>query len=351
MGLLQRTRIKTRLALSFALLVALFVVFGVFSILEMNKLGELTWTLYNHPLRVSNRALKSSSGVIKMHRNMKDISLSKSDLELNKAIQAVRFEENLVYGHLDVVGKQILGAEGKALERETREAFADWKPIRDEVIGLMLKGERDAAAQITRKKGANYVSHLERKMMELTKYARSKADGFMKNAKNAQGQTVRNTLIFIALVAAFSVAVAYLLISNILSSLSALGDTMSEITKTGELVKSDLSGNDEITEMSRHFNLLVEKLQDQFWLRNGRNSLNDEISGGLSYDDLATKSLNFVSRYVEACSGALYSYNRETSLCDLKASFAFVERKYLSNQFKKGEGIVGQVAVEKKPSC
>jgi len=90
MGFLQRMTIKTRLTLAFALLVALFVVFGVFSILEMNKLGELTWTLYDHPLRVSNRALKASRGVIKMHGSMKDVSLSKSDLELNEAIQAAK---------------------------------------------------------------------------------------------------------------------------------------------------------------------------------------------------------------------------------------------------------------------
>ncbi len=143
MGLLQKTRIKTRLARSFALLVALFVVFGVFTIYEMDKIGELTRTLYDHPLRVSNRALKASSGVIKMHRSMKDISLSKSELELNETIQAVRFEENLVYGHLDVVRKQILGAEGKALERETILAtgFDDYlsKPIDLSDLKTMIK--------------------------------------------------------------------------------------------------------------------------------------------------------------------------------------------------------------------
>ena len=74
MSLLQNTTIKTRLISAFALLVALFVVFGVFTIYEMNKVGELTWTLYSHPLRVSNRALRASIGVIKMHGSMKDVS-------------------------------------------------------------------------------------------------------------------------------------------------------------------------------------------------------------------------------------------------------------------------------------
>ena len=44
------------------------------------------------------------------------------------------------------------------------EMFAGWKPIRVEVEELVLKGDRNAAGRITRGKGADYVSRLERKI-------------------------------------------------------------------------------------------------------------------------------------------------------------------------------------------
>ncbi|MDM8549295.1 response regulator [Desulfobacterales bacterium HSG2] len=349
MNLLNKITIRARLILAFTMTILLFAGFGVLSVFEMERLGGLTSTLYEHPLRVSNAALRASMGVIKMHRSMKDVSMSESDMELQEAIQAVRLEEDIVYKHLDIIKQQILGEEGETLEKETRELFANWKPIRDEVIAHVMDGDKNTAARITREKGADYVSVLERKMLELTSYARNKADGFMNNARKVQHRIFRITMVIIPGVALFSALIAFLIIRSILSSVSALRATMSEITKTGTLTKSELTGNNEITEMARHFNVLIQKLQNQFWLRDGKNSLNQELSGKLSYNDLATKSICFVSRYADACAGVLYTYNSDEALCELRASYAFVERKYLSNQFNAGEGIVGQAAVEKKP--
>lgn len=349
MEMLNKITIKSRMVLKFVLMVLLFVFLGVFSIVQMNKLGALTSTLYEHPLKVSSAALRAKAGVLKMHRSMKDVSMSQNKFETNMAIQAVLSAEKLVYQHLGVVKERILGTEGKELVQETIDMFAGWKPIRVEVEELVLKGDREAAGRITRSKGADYVGRLERKMVELTSYAGSKADVFMKNAEAIQSHVLRNMSIIIIAAALLSLLITFLMTSSILSSLSALKDTMAEITATGDLVKAELTGNNEITEMSRHFNALVERLQKQFWLRDGQNAVNQELSGELSYDDLVTRSINFVSRYVDACTGALYSYNKDHALCELKSSFAFVERKYLSNEFKLGEGIVGQVAVEKSP--
>lgn len=335
--------------MAFAITILLFAGFGVFSILEMNKLGELTSILYEHPLRVSNAALRASMGVIKMHRGMKDLTLSESDLELHEAVQAVQSEEVIVYEQLDIIRNQILGKEGKSLEHATREMFANWKLIRDEVVEHILKGDRNAAVRITRRKGADYVFQLEKKMLDLTSYARRKADGFINHAADMQKRAFRSTIAAIATVGLVSAIIAFLIIRSILVSVSSLRNTMAEITETGTLAASDLTGNSEIAEMARHFNVLIVKLKNQFWLRDGLNALNQELSGDISYNDLVTKSISFVSTYTKACVGAIYTYSRENSLCELKASYAFVERKYLSNQFKDGEGIVGQVAVERKP--
>lgn len=349
MDVLNKITIKRRMALTSLLMVLLFIFLGVYSIIHMNELGDLTSTLYEHPIRVSNAALRAKAGVLRMHRSMKDVSMSQNNFEANMAIQAVLSAEELVYQNLGVVKERILGPEGKELVQETIDMFAGWKPIRVEVEELVLKGDREAAGRITRSKGADYVARLERKMLELTAYAGSKADVFMENAEQVQSHIFKSTIVIIVVAAFLSLLITFLMTSSILSSVSALKDTMSEITATGSLVKAKVTGNNEITEMSRHFNALVARLQKQFWLRDGQNAVNQELSGELSYDELVTRSINFVSRYVDACTGALYSYNKDHSLCELKSSFAFVEKKHFSNEFKLGEGIVGQVAVEKSP--
>ena len=349
MNTLNKITIKSRMVLAFALTLLIFVLFGLFSIIKMNQLGELTSSMYEHPFTVSNASLKAKAGVIRMHRSLKDVSMSTTEMELQLAIQAIQSEEKAVYQYLDIVQKQILGKEGKELVQETIEMFAGWKPIRLEVQQLVLKKDREAAARITRGKGADYVFRLERNMIELASYAADKADIFMESARDVQHRSLRSTIIFIGIVALLSFIIAWFMITSIISSVSALKNTMAEITKTGALTKTKLSGNNEITEMSRHFNGVIDRLQDEFWLKNGQTELGKELTGDLPFDEFVTRSINFISRYVNACTGALYVYNEKHSLCQLKASFAFTERKFLSSEFKLGEGIVGQVAVEKKP--
>ncbi|MDM8535338.1 response regulator [Desulfobacterales bacterium HSG17] len=349
MIILNKLTIKSRLILAFALMLLVFIVFGFISIFEMNQLGKLTRTLYDHPLQVSNAALRASTGVIKMHRSMKDISISESKMEMEDAILSVRKEEFLVYDNLDIVKKQILGLEGKKLEQDTRKIFANWKPIRNEVINLVMKGDKINAARITRQKGADYVAMLEQKMLDLTSYARNKADGFMKDAENTQENIIQNTILIILGTAFLSFIIAFLMVNSILSCVNALRNTMSEIKSSGNLLHSDMKGHHEIAEMSRHFNILIDMLKNQLWARDGLNALNNELAGEISFGELVDKSINYISRYIDACTGALYIYDNKNSICELKGAYAFVERKYLSNKFALGQGIVGQVALEKKP--
>jgi hypothetical protein len=107
-------------------MILFFVFFAVTSIHEMNVLGDFTLTLYEHPLRVSNAALRANMDVSKMQSHMKDVVLSASEMELYEAIQQVRTREDQVYQELDKVKKYILGSEGKELEQQTRQAFSNW---------------------------------------------------------------------------------------------------------------------------------------------------------------------------------------------------------------------------------
>ncbi len=348
MNLLNKISIKSRFILTFAFLLALLLGFGLFSIYQMNQLGSLTATLYQHPLRVSNRSLRASMGVVKMHRGMKDITTSTTDLELNEAVQNVRREELLVYQHLDVVRRQILGSQGQQLERETRAFFADWKPIRDEVIELVMKRQNTAAIRITKGKGADHVNQLTDKMFALTSYARRKADMFMRDARTIQDQIFNRTLLFIGGVALLASLIAVFMARSILAGVARLKATMGDISRTGNLVPATLNGNNELTQMARHFNQLIERLQHQFWLRDGLNALNAECSGNLTFHELVETCMSFCAHYVDACAGGLYRFDRRSDRCCLEAGFALTERSALTTEFKLGEGIIGQAALEQQ---
>ena len=110
--------------------------------------------------------------------------------------------EKLVYVELDVIRELIIGAAGQNLEKRTRHLFNDWKPIREEVFSLFHSGRRNEAALITQGRGADHVANLERKMLELTSYARKKADSFMHLAEQSQTR-VENISILLVLTGVF----------------------------------------------------------------------------------------------------------------------------------------------------
>jgi len=190
-------RVKRQVLLGFLLLVTLILTIGIITIHQMTMLGELTSGLQQHPLRVSNAALRASLGAAKMHRSMKGIILAKDAADRDQSIYTLSSEEKIVYDNLDIVRSQILGDDGKELEIKSRLLFDDWKPIRKKIVELTLAGRKDEAAQIITGEGAILAEALEKSLLALTSYANTKASFFIARSDQIQQNAKRFMLIFI----------------------------------------------------------------------------------------------------------------------------------------------------------
>ena len=241
MTVLDEKSVKYKLAIGFLLVIVLFVSFGAISLWEVHTLGNLTKMIYEHPLVVSNAALNAAINMTKMHRSMKDVALSNTPDEFDKASNEVNKYERLVYAQLDVIREMIIGTEGQNLEKRTRKLFADWKPIREEVFTLFHSGRRDEAALVTKGKGADHVAKLEEKMLELTSYARKKADGFMQLAEKSQSRVENISTILVFGGVFMSVFIAFFTVRHVLKVEKALLNERNELQKALSEIKT-LSG-------------------------------------------------------------------------------------------------------------
>jgi hypothetical protein len=241
MNVSSEKTVKYKLALGFLLVIVLFVSFGVISLWEMHTVGGLTKMIYKHPLVVSNAALNAGINMTKMHRSMKDVALSNSLNELDKASKEVNRYEQLVYEQLDVIREMIIGTEGRNLEKRTRQLFADWKPIREEVFILFHSGRRDEAALITKGKGADHVAKLEVKMLELTSYARKKADSFMQLAERSQSRVENISVLLVLAGICLSAFIAFFTVRHVLKVEKELLHERNELQKALSEIKT-LSG-------------------------------------------------------------------------------------------------------------
>lgn len=209
---------KHKLAMSFILIIMIFLSSGIMIIKGLLKLGELTRMIYEHPLVVSNASLNAALNITKMHRGMKDVVLSNSINEVDEALEKVGEAEQKVYHQLDIIRENILGDKGQTLEKQTRLLFIDWKPIREEVVQLFRSGRKQDAILITKAKGADHVAMLESKMLELSSYARTKATQFIQLAEKSQSKlenvTVVLTVTGVLLSILISFSASYLVIRS-----------------------------------------------------------------------------------------------------------------------------------------
>lgn len=84
------------------------------------------------------------------------------------------------------------------------------------------------------------------------------------------------------------------------------------------------------------------------WLKTGRANLDDRMRGELVIEKLCDQVVSYVVQYLGAQVGTFY-VNDGNGLFRLKGGYAFKAPKNNADAFKRGEGLIGQAALEKKP--
>lgn len=224
--------------MSFLLIIVLFLAFGIFTVKGLFTLGNLTKTIYEHPLVVSNASLHAALNITKMHRGMKDVVLANAPDEIDAALKDVDEDEQKVYQQLDTIRKDILGEKGQALEKQTRQLFLNWKPIREEVVRLVKSGNKQDAMLITKAKGADHVSTLEAKMLELTSYAREKATIFLELAQASQSSLEKITVSLTLAGVFLSLIIAFFATDRVLKSEKVLSEKNIKLQKALDEIKT-----------------------------------------------------------------------------------------------------------------
>jgi len=108
-----------------------------------------------------------------------------------------------------------------------------------------------------------------------------------------------------------------------------------------------------IQAMLRNLKQIQIEREAQSWVKTGQAQLNSLMSGEQEVTTLAKSVISFLTTYVNAQVGLFYllqepdSENREPFL-EIIASYAYVADEDMRTQFNIGEGLVGQVALERK---
>jgi len=147
------------------------------------------------------------------------------------------------------------------------------------------------------------------------------------------------------------------LAGNLTAQVRAIAEVSTAVTK-GDLTRSiSVEAQGEVAALSENINQMIENLKDttqknteQDWLKTNLAKFSGMMQGQRSIASVAQLIMSELTPLVDAQQGTFFmleSDNNEPVL-NLIASYAFTERKNVSNRYRLKEGLVGQCAFEKK---
>ncbi|WP_420548315.1 methyl-accepting chemotaxis protein [Curvivirga sp.] len=242
-------KIASRLMINAGITLTLIIGLGIMAYIEMTQLHVLTEKLYKHPFAVSNGMQSINGDITAMHRDMKDIALSKTDMQVRTAIAKVDAREQKVLETFDLIHERFLGDQSRVYAAE--QSFKDWKAIRDEVIALKLAGDAEGAAAITKQKGAAHVQKMNEQVQYLIDFSLNKADEFMATADEMNTDLHELLVVVLILVLIITISVTFFISRSVTVPLGRLKNAMGEISSGNLAIETPFKERkDEVGDMA-----------------------------------------------------------------------------------------------------
>ena len=255
----KNIKIGTRLSLGFLVIFLLLTSVTLVGINRMNMLSNQTTMLHDHPLTASNSVLHIEADILDIGSSMKDLVLAKSHAEINKAYEVVDALATDVYVYFGVMEESFMGERDKYENALT--VYAEWEPIRGEVLALMLAGKRVEAAEIVKGKSASHVTKIVEALTVVRHCALDMAAGMVDRSKEMKTASINLMYILVFTAVALSAIFAIVLTRSITIPIRRLREATVKIGDGETGIKIEISSVAELSELVGSFNSMSEKLE------------------------------------------------------------------------------------------
>lgn len=272
---LTKLDIAPRLAVGFGGVLVLTLIFGTLALSLMKRLEEQTSLLYRHPFAVTHAVDEVEIHVLKIHREMKDLVHSRNSQGIARHLKRVEQFEARAFESLATIEERFLGDIQEV--GHLRQALIDWRPIRQEVMGLGREGSHEAADSITRGKGAAQADLIEDELADLRECAVDKAAESIARAKSLQRRGIFLTVISLVAVFLVSTVLAVSISRSIRVPLETLNQLAEQVSGGDYDHQATIHSRDDLGRLSTVFNEMVTSIRRQSREIERKNEENERL--------------------------------------------------------------------------
>ncbi|WP_449539237.1 response regulator [Ferdinandcohnia sp. Marseille-Q9671] len=351
-------KIRTKLLITLMPLPILLLIFIGLGWLQVASLEENKTSLQeNYELSLIGEQI---------NRDVKDEGIILRNLVIYTDESTIQNEINKLQIETEEISKNIVILEERVDSQEQIEVITKLKEVnkkfnsyKDEILTLIDQGRKNDAILLINEKSMD----LHQEFYSVTK---DLTFSFETNFESSLIEIIddfqSDTLLTISLLAAVIIIIILLLFWTMFSlskRLKRVSSVMNEIADGEEdlQTKVGISSADEISDVAKAFNKMtttlaeqIEKDQQLTWIKSNIADITTSLSNSPDLDTLGRTFLSKLVPLVEASHAVFYVKdvsNQDSVNYSLLASYAFKERKHVSNRIQPGEGLLGQAIVEK----
>jgi CheY-like chemotaxis protein/HAMP domain-containing protein len=285
-----------------------------------------------------------------------------------------------------------LAAYGKLLIEEIEANFEQVKAVAGKIFAMEINAGNPEAAKLMEEMDYKHAYPAAELAEKLHAYSRAQIDKEMAGSQVLYDRLYAVVIFCLLGGVVLAFAAGFLISRNISAAVNRLVGTV-ETVASGDLeVVIDASGADELGSLAGAFRRMVETFRGvvkqansvaegdysvevaprsdkdelavalfrmtrslrettaanerQNWLKTGQTQLSDGIRGDLDIEAICRVVLDFLATYLDIKVGGLFLL--EGDVLRLVGSYGYKKRKNLSSEFKIGESLVGQAALERR---
>ncbi len=358
-SLLMKIRTKLLLALStLPILLVILIGIGWSQMGYVNNMSNSLKTDYDLAILAGQiRADIKDEGIL-----LRNIVIFTDEAAKQKQLTALQLEKDAVKQNISLLESKVTTPEQKKLITTLKNTNNEFIAYQDQVIAFISENKKEEAIDLIDKSSDSIRGDLFEVLSNLVATFESNlALSLQTMLKDFQkGIIIIGCILAVGIILIMSILFKSIwTISTRLHSVSAI---MSNIAngKTDLSTKVEVLSNDEIDDVAKSFNRMTESLEEQrkkekelTWTKTNIAEITTSLSGTKDLETLGHTFLSKVVPLVKSSHAVFYvkdsdEHNNEP-IYRLISSYAFKERKHITNTIRSGEGLIGQAIFEKSP--
>ncbi|WP_047982323.1 response regulator [Ornithinibacillus contaminans] len=354
-------KIKTKLLLALSTLPIFLIILLITGMIQRSILDDLSGSLQdNYDLTTITEQI---------HRDIKDEGISLRNLVLFNDEQSIQEELVTLENESEQISENIGLLESVIKTEAERSKIAELRQVNNEfntykndIISYVEAGQKEQALQLIDENSKDIHSQFFALIKEISTSFETNMDNEIEGFTSSFQQVLTINVVVLSVIL---LVILYLLIRTVwklISRLNSVAQVMRKVANGDADLTTQVEDHatDEIGEVAQAFNRMTTSLEEQMqkeqeltWAKSNIANITTSLSGTHDLESLAQTFLSNVVPLVKASHAVFYVKDlvedESEPIYRLLGSYAFKERKHLTNTFLQGEGLVGQAALEKKP--